>query len=195
MRKRGTVASRWYGNGTREKDVCLWDWIWKSLETFLTVILQCLNLVHYLKQLLLGFFSPGSFGNGENGEWEYDECLISGNSEDQSKRSAWWWQGYQVGIQASLTSHSRQVKIKLIIFVFVSFSHKGTSSCLNLLICFNWVQVSYMCLYYEFCLLKNNVLGIFKSYFSNILSFPLFFACSFIKEDTSDKMDGKNLLF
>lgn len=31
--------------------------------------------------------------------------------------------------------------------------------------------------------------------FSNILSFPLFFACSFIKEDTSDKMDGKNFPF
>lgn len=29
---------------------------------------------------------------------------------------------------------------------------------------------------------------------SNILSFPLFFACSFIKEDTSDKMDGKTFI-
>ncbi|XP_055413755.1 CLIP-associating protein 2 isoform X13 [Bubalus kerabau] len=32
-------------------------------------------------------------------------------------------------------------------------------------------------------------LGVIKS-FSDIPSFPLFFACSFIKEDTSDKMDG-----
>lgn len=115
----------------------------------------------------------------------------------QSKRSASWWQGSQVGISASLTSHSRGVKNQTHyrFFVFVPFSHKGTSSCLNLQVCFSWKQVSYTCLCYEFCRLKNNVLGIIKSCFSNILSSSLFFACSFIKEDTSDKMDGKNLLF
>lgn len=34
----------------------------------------------------------------------------------------------------------------------------------------------------------------YKIVFSNILSLPLFFTCFFIKEDTSDKMDGKNFL-
>lgn len=42
-------------------------------------------------------------------------------------------------------------------------------------------------------LFKKRGVEIIKS-FSNILSFPLFFACSFIKEDTSDKMDGKTFI-
>lgn len=43
--------------------------------------------------------------------------------------------------------------------------------------------------------LKIMFSGFYKiTFFSSILSFPLFFACSFIKEDTSDKMDGKTFL-
>lgn len=50
--------------------------------------LAVLKLSSLLKAVATRFFSPGSFGNGENGAWEYDECLMSGNSEDESKRSA-----------------------------------------------------------------------------------------------------------
>lgn len=42
--------------------------------------------------------------------------------------------------------------------------------------------------------LKIMFSGSYIFIFSNILSFPLFFTCFFIIEDTSDKMDGKNSL-